>query len=78
MPFKVSTAESDGAVTFHGFSRWTGKSDRIAVVSFEGEPEIYDCDENVHPDIVSAEINRMYVADYGRQPEKISQYQIAE
>jgi hypothetical protein len=78
MPFVVSTSGSAGPVTFNGFSRWTGKSDRIAVVTFEGEAEVYDIDDNVHPDIVTAEIGRMYRADYDRLPEKISQYQIAD
>lgn len=52
--------------TYSGFSPFKGKTGRIALAFFDGEPDLYDIDDDADLAVVVDEINRKYNDDYSR------------
>jgi len=74
MPYII---RSDDVVLGHysGYSPYRGKTDRIVLATFDGEPDLYDVDEGADLADVIVEINRKYNDDYSREPESVAIYQ---
>lgn len=73
MPYVLRDGDTVLA-TFDGFSPYRGKTDRIVLATFDGEPDLYDVDKGADLADVIVSINRKYDYDYSREPESIAIY----
>lgn len=60
--------------TYNGFSFYQGKTGRMAIAVFDGEPTLYDIDDGADLAAVDDEIRRKYRDDLSREPERITYY----
>ena len=67
MHLRVINEHGSTMARYEGFQEYTGKSEWLAIVSFDGERDLYDCDGP----LARKEIIRMYMDDFGREPESI-------
>lgn len=73
MPYTIDR-DTPHQQDYKGFSRWTGKADRIVIAHFDGEPDLYDVDAGAALAEVREEIERFYRRDFDRGPESINFY----
>jgi hypothetical protein len=71
MPYVVRYTQETVLAEYEGFSPWNACSDRIVVVVFDGEAELYSVDDDATFSKVTSEINRKYRDDYSREPESV-------
>ena len=70
MEYKVQDGSGKVINNYYGFRTYTGENQYTAIVTLDGEQDLYDFDMDQPGGMEN--LRRKYVDEYGRSPERIS------